>query len=375
MLTENMKKLPLAEVHRSLGAEFMPFGDWEMPLKYTSFAEEHLAIRNSVGMFDISHMGRFLIRGEAEAFLQRVTSNDVSKLEVGRAHYSTILNERGGTKDDELVYHLGEREFMLVSNAMNVEKINNWLTLQAPKGVEVENLTPTTLMLALQGPRAQEVLKQLTDFDLSKLKRYDVTFMEVAGIRVLVSRSGYTGEDGFELFLLDEPAGPVQGEKLWNALLSAGGGAGIKPCGLGARDTTRLEAGLCLYGQELTEEITPLEARIDRAVKFDKGDFIGREALLEQKAKGLKRARIGFRMLGPGVPRRGCRLLEDGQEVGSVTSGTFSPLLKVGIAMGYAPPELEPGDEIWVEIHRRPRAAEVVRWPFYDREKYGYGRR
>ena len=371
-----VKNLPLAELHRSLGAEFMEFVGWEMPVKYTSIAEEHLAVRNSVGLFDTSHMGEFLIRGEAEAFLQRVTSNDVSKLEVGRAQYSTILNERGGTKDDGLVYRLGEREYMFVCNAVNVEKIRDWLTMQADERTEVEDITSSTVMLALQGPRARDVLQQLIDFELSGVKRHTATFGEIAGIRVLVSRSGYTGEDGFELFLFDEHApDSVRGERLWNALLRAGEKAGIEPCGLGARDTTRLEAGLCLYGRELTEEITPLEARIDHAVKFDKGEFIGREALLERKAAGLKRARIGIRMLEPGVPRQGYRLLEDGREVGSVTSGTFSPLLKIGIAMGYASPELEPGNRIWVEIRGKRRAAEVVSWPFYDRKKYGYARR
>lgn len=369
-----MKQLPLAEVHHSLGAEFIHFAGWEMPFKYKNVFEESLAVRNSVGLFDISHMGEFLIKGEAERFLQRVTSNDVSKLKVGKAQYTTILNQRGGTKDDGLLYRLGEREFMFVCNAVNVEKIRDWMVSQAGGGVSVMDVTETTVMLALQGPRAQEVLQQLTDMDLSKLERHSAAFGSVSGVGTLVSRSGYTGEEGFELFLLNEP-NPAVGMKLWKALLDAGEGAGIKPCGLGARDVLRLEAGLCLYGCELTEEITPLEARIDRVVSFDKGEFIGRDALLEQKTRGLKRARIGIRMLEPGIPRGGCKLLKGGVEVGYVTSGTFSPLLKVGIAMGYAPPELEPEDEIWVEIRGEQRAAEVVEWPFFDRERYGSTRR
>lgn len=372
-----MKQLHLTQVHRSLGAEFMPFAGWEMPIKYTSVAEEHLAVRNAVGLFDVSHMGEFRVIGEgATAFLQHVTSNDISKLKIGSAHYTTILNEHGGTKDDGLVYRLGEQEFMVVCNAVNVEKIGTWLTQHAGKEVEVKDITMSTIMLALQGPRAQEVLQQLTGFELQQLKRFKATLTEVAGVQVLVSRSGYTGEDGFELYITDEPASnPTRGKKLYDALMQAGGGFGIKPCGLGARDTTRLEAGMCLYGHELTEQITPLEARIDFVVKFEKGEFIGRERLLEQKAAGLKRALIGLRMLEAGVPREGYKLFKDGREVGFVSSGTFSPLLKVGIAMGYATPELKLGERISVEIRGKPRSAEVVGCPFYDSERYGRLRR
>ncbi len=372
-----MKQLHLTQVHRSLGAELMPFAGWEMPIKYTSVAEEHLAVRNAVGLFDVSHMGEFHVAGRGTtAFLQHVTSNDISKLKIGSAHYSTILNERGGTKDDGLVYRLGEQEFMVVCNAVNVEKIGTWLTQHAGKEVEVKDITMSTIMLALQGPRAQEVLQQLTGFELPQLKRFKAALTEVAGVQVLVSRSGYTGEDGFELYITDEPASnPTRGKKLHDALMQAGGRLGIKPCGLGARDTTRLEAGMCLYGHELTEQITPLEARIDFVVKFEKGEFIGRERLLEQKAAGLKRALIGLRMLEAGVPREGYKLFKDGREVGFVSSGTFSPLLKVGIAMGYATPELEPGERISVEIRGKSRSAEVVGWPFYDSERYGRLRR
>ena len=371
-----MKQLHLDQVHRSLGAEFVPFAGWEMPIKYTSVAEEHLAVRNAVGLFDVSHMGEFRVTGEgALAFLQHVTSNDISKLKIGSVHYTTILNERGGTKDDGVVYRLGEQEFMLVWNAINVEKVGAWLTQHAGKEVEVKDITMSTILLALQGPRAQEVLQQLTGFELPQLKRFKAALTEVAGVQVLVSRTGYTGENGFELYLTDEPASnPTRGKKLYDALMQAGERLGIKPCGLGARDTTRLEAGMCLYGHELTEEITPLEARIGFVVKFEKGEFIGRESLLEQKAAGLKRARMGLRMLEAGVPRQGYGIFKDGEKVGTITSGTFSPLLKVGIAMGYSPPDLKAGDQVKVEIHGKSRSAEVVSWPFYDRTKYGYSR-
>jgi aminomethyltransferase len=285
------------------------------------------------------------------------------------------LNECGGTKDDGVVYRLGEQEFMFVCNAINVEKIGAWLTQHADKKVEVNDITMSTILLALQGPRAQEVLQKLTGFELTQLKRFKAALTEVAGVQVIVSRTGYTGENGFELYLTDEPASnPTRGKKLYDALMQAGERFGIKPCGLGARDTTRLEAGMCLYGYELTEEITPLEARIDFVVKFEKGEFIGRESLLEQKAAGPKRVRVGLRMLEAGVPRQGYEIFKDGEKVGTITSGTFSPLLKIGIAMGYALPDLKVGDQVSVEIHNKRRAAEVVSWPFYDRTKYGYSR-
>lgn len=372
-----MKQLHLANAHRASGAEFVPFAGWEMPIKYTSVAEEHMAVREAVGLFDVSHMGEILVRGDgAMSFLQQITSNDVSKLGVIAAQYSTVLNERGGIKDDILVYRLGEKDFMLVCNAINVGKIYNWFKQHAGNDVEIEDVTTTTVLLALQGPKAQEVLQQLTSFELEQIKRFKGARVEVAGVQALVSRTGYTGEDGFELYITGEPiSNPARAEKLWRELLRAGESVGIKPCGLGARDTTRLEAGLVLYGNELTEEITPFEAKIPYAVKLEKGEFIGREALLEQKASGPKRVRVGLRMLEAGVPRQGYRLFKDGEEIGFVSSGTFSPLLKVGIAMGYTSSELGLGSEISVEIHGKARAAEIVNWPFYDPHKYGSSRR
>ena len=372
-----MKQLQLARIHRSLGAEMVPFVGWEMPLKYAGIAEEHMAVREAVGLFDISHMGEILVRGEASAdFLQHIATNDILKLGVLDAQYSTVLNERGGIKDDIFVYRLDEREYLVVTNAVNVEKICGWFRQHASGKVEVEDITLTTVMLALQGPKAEGVLQQLTDFELGGWNRFRAAFMKVSDLQLLVSRTGYTGEDGFELYLMGEPASnPRRAEKLWNALLGAGEGVGIKPCGIGARDTTRLEAGYVLYGNELTENITPFEARISYAVKLEKGEFIGRTALKEQKKMGLRHARIGLRMLERGVPRQGYKLLKGGEEGGHVTSGTMSPLLNVGIAMGYASPDLVPGEEIAVDIRGKPYAAEVVNWPFYDPNKYGFMRR
>jgi aminomethyltransferase len=271
---------------------------------------------------------------------------------------------------------MGEQKFIVVCNAVNLEKLNDWLTQHRRGEVIIRDISTTTVMLALQGPKARQVLQPLTELDLSKLKHYQATQTEVAGVPMLVSRSGYTGEDGFELFIFDESStNPARAEKVWKTLLQAGKDAGIRPCGLGARDTTRLEAGLCLYGNELAEDITPLEARIDFVVKFDKGEFIGRAPLLEQKSFGLKRVRVGLRMTEPGVPRQGYGIFMGSEKVGTVTSGTFSPLLKVGIAMGYVKSGPKVGDKISVEIRDKKRAAEVVAWPFYDLARYGYLRR
>jgi len=372
-----MKQLHLAKVHRELKAQMAEFAGWDMPLQYSGIIEEHLAVRNAAGLFDISHMGEISVRGpNALDFLQRVTTNDVSKLAIGDAHYSTVLNENGGTLDDIFVYRLGEHDYMVVANAVNVDKIFKWFKNQAKDEVELNDITMSTVMLALQGPMAQATLQKLTSFDLKTLGRFKSAFIEIAGTKMLISRSGYTGEDGFELYLMDEPQSePSRAEKLWNELLNAGKEFGIRPCGLGARDSLRLEAGYVLYGHELAEYITPLEARIGFAVKLDKGDFIGREALLKQKEKGLTRTRIGLCMGDKGVPRQGYKVLADREEAGYVTSGTLSPILNVGIAMGYAPLSIKDANEVTIEIHGKQKVVEVVEMPFYDATKFGYGRK
>ncbi len=372
-----MKQLHLAKVHHELKAQIAEFAGWDMPLQYSGIIEEHMAVRNAAGLFDISHMGEISVRGSnALDFLQRVTTNDVSKLAIGDAHYSTVLNENGGTLDDIFVYRLGEHDYMVVANAVNVDKIFKWFKNQVKDEVELNDITMSTVMLALQGPMAQAMLQKLTSFDLKTLGRFKAEFIEVAGMKTLVSRSGYTGEDGFELYLFDESQSePSRAEKLWNELLNAGKEFGIKPCGLGARDSLRLEAGYVLYGHELAEYITPLEARIGFAVRLDKGDFIGREALLKQKEKGLTRTRIGLRMGDKGVPRQGYKVLADREEAGYVTSGTLSPILNVGIAMGYAPPSIKDANEVAIEIHGKQKATEVVEMPFYDATKFGFGRK
>ncbi len=332
-----------------------------------------MAVREKAGLFDVGHMGEFVVKDSSSLnFLQRVTTNDVSKLVVGGCQYSTVTNELGGTKDDIMVYRTEKDEFMVVCNASNVEKIGKWFDQQKIPGVEIEDITMTTTLFALQGPMAQSILQKLTDFDLTQIKRFKNVFLEVAGIKILVSRTGYTGEDGFEIYLMDEPASePKRAEKLWDVILKAGDDSGVKPCGLGARDTTRLEAGMCLYGNELTEDITPLEAKINFAVKLEKGDFIGRDALTAQKNSGLKKVRIGLRMLESGVPRQGHKIFRDGVKIGAVTSGTFSPILKVGIAMAYVSPDVKLDDKISVEIREKKYESLVVGWPFYDSNVYG----
>ncbi|MDH5443743.1 MAG: glycine cleavage system aminomethyltransferase GcvT, partial [Hadesarchaea archaeon] len=318
------------------------------------------------------------VKGEgAFDYLQRVTTNDVSKLAIGTGQYSTICNMRGGVIDDLIVYRVGEKKYMVVDNASNADKDFNWLVQQAPPDVEVEHITMTTLLFSLQGPNARKVLQKLTDFDLSRLKRYGSNvFMEVAGTRALVSRTGYTGEDGFEFIITDEPpSNPVRGERLWNALMHAGEPVGLGVCGLGARDTIRIEAGLCLYGHELTEDISPLEASIAFVVKLDKGEFIGREAMLKKKEKGLSKVRIGMQMIDRGIPHKNDKILKNGKEIGYVSSGVFSPLLKIGIAHVYVPPEISPGDEVKVKIRDRACSAEIINFPFYDPERYGVKRR
>jgi len=373
----NMKQLHLAKMHRELKAQMVEFAGWEMPLQYGGITEEHMAVRNAAGLFDISHMGEISVRGSgALDFLQWATTNDVSKLAIGEAHYSTVLNENGGTLDDIFVYRLEENDYMVVANAVNVDKIFNWFKNQAKDDVELDDITMSTVMLALQGPMAQATLQKLTGFDLKTLGRFKSAFIDVVGMKTLVSRSGYTGEDGFEMYLFGESQSePSRGKKMWNELLNAGKEFGVKPCGIGARDSLRLEAGYVLYGHELADYITPLEARIGFAVKLDKGDFIGREALLKQKEKGLARARIGLRMIEKGVPREGYKVFADGEEAGHVTSGTHSPLLNVGIAMGYAPPSIKDANEVAIEIHSKQKAAEVVEMPFYDTTKFGFGRK
>ncbi len=372
-----MRSLPLREFHKAHGS-LTEFAGFEMPLWYEGVIPEHMAVRESVGLFDVSHMGRATITGERAAeFLDYVTSRDPSNLKPLQGQYLTMCNPRGGVIDDLIVYNL-EDYYLMVYNAANRAKDYQWLVSNAePFEVKVRDVSDETVMFALQGPRALSTLQKIAKDDLTGIRRFWVEWREVAGLEALVMRSGYTGENGFEIILFDVTiSNPGSALKLWNGILGAGKELQVKPCGLGARDSLRLEAGMCLYGNDLTDEITPFEARLDFVVKLEKGDFIGKDALARQRETGVSKVRVGLRMVDHGIPRNGFRVLGGGREVGYVTSGGFSPLLRCGIAMGYVPPSLgEEGTPLDIEIRGKPLKALVVKMPFYDVNAYGWTRK
>jgi len=351
-----------------------------MPLWYKGITPEHLAVRNSVGVFDISHMGRVIIKGvDAESFLNNVITNDVSALSPNSAQYSVMCNENGGIIDDFVVYRLEKEKFMMVSNATNREKDYDWLVKNAKDfNVKIEDVSDNVAMFAVQGPNAEETLQRMSTEELGKIERFKCGSSRLADIEVFLSRTGYTGEDGFEIFVWNASlAKPENVMKLWDAILEAGKPFRIESCGLGARDTLRLEAGLCLYGNDIDENTTPLEARLSFVVKFQKDDFVGKEALLKQKNEGLKRKRVGIRMIGRSIPRRDFEIYDSkGEKIGYVTSGTFSPLLRCGIAMAYVQAlQSQEGNMVNVKIRNKLSKGEIVSFPSYDIEKYGYKRK
>jgi aminomethyltransferase len=364
-----LKRTPLFDTHVALGARMVEFGGWEMPVQYTGILDEHHAVRQRAGLFDICHMGEIEVSGpEGLAFLRRTVTNDPAGLAIGQAQYALLCREDGGVLDDLIVYRVSEERYLLVVNASNSDRDFAWLEQQgrqdARGGFALRNLSDETGLLALQGPKAAAILQPLTDADLSRLGYYHCTPGRVARHDVLILRTGYTGEDGFELMV---PSGQVVA--LWNALLAAGQAGGLVPAGLGARDTLRLEAAMPLYGHELTEDTNPLEAGLDRFVRPDKA-FVGRDALVAVKAAGLKKRLVGLELIERGVPRQGypITLRQGVREVGQVTSGTISPTLGKPIAMAYVRPELaRVGTELDVIIRGRPVRAHVVQRPFYRR--------
>jgi len=371
-------KTHLSDLFESKGAKIIDFVGWKMPLWFTNISEEHLAVRNNVGIFDVSHMGRMLIEGvDSTQFLNYVTTNDVEKLRVNRMHYSLICNENGGIKDDIMLQKISEEKYVLICNASNREKIYNWL-MQKSMGfnVKIEDVTFEVPMIALQGPYAEKTLQKLVDVDLSKVKFWRLTTTKIAGYDVIISNSGYTGENGFEITFWRIPRSEIDNFiKVYNEIINAGKEYGLKECGLGARDTLRLEAGLVLYGNDIDEDTTPFEAKLDYAVKMEKDKFIGKEALQKQLEEGLKKVRIGLMMIEQGIPRPHYEIWYGNEKIGIVTSGTYSPLLKVGIGMGYIKPQYdEVNREIEVLIRERRVKAKIVKWPFYDESKYGRGR-
>jgi aminomethyltransferase len=356
-----LRRTPLHDLHRRLGARMVAFAGFEMPVHYGSILDEHAAVRERAGLFDVSHMGQIHVTGApAEATLERLLTSPVASLRVGRVRYGLLCNAEGGVLDDVTVYRRGEQSFFLCVNAANVEKDYRWVVRHALPGAEVRDRSAETGLLALQGPAAAAVLAGVTRLPVRELARFAWLEGELAGAAALVSRTGYTGSDGFEIYL---PADRAAG--VFEALLEAGRAHGLRPAGLGARDTLRLEAALPLYGHELDEETSPLEARLDRFVKLDAGGFIGVEALRRQRAQGLRRRLVGFLLDAPGVARAGHDLLHDGGPVGRVTSGAPSPTLGKSIGLGYVPPALgEVGTRLAVSIRGRAVPARVVETPF-----------
>jgi aminomethyltransferase len=376
---ESIRRTQLYAIHKE-SARLTTFADFEMPLSYKGTISEHMAVRNSAGIFDISHMGRVMITGsDAERFLNYVVTNDVSKLVPNAAQYSVMCLEGGGIIDDFVIYRLEAERFLVVFNAGNREKDYDWLVSNSKEfNVKIEDISDDVAMLAVQGPLAAKALQAISTEDLSKIERFKCGHSRLAGVEIFLSRTGYTGEDGFEVFVWNASlARPGEAVTLWNAVLEAGKSSGIEPCGLGARDTLRLEAGLCLYGNDIDENTTPLEAGLGFVVKLQKDRFIGKETLLRQKTEGVKRKRIGLRMTGQGIPRSGFEITnESGERIGQLTSGTFSPLLKCGIGMGYVQTSsAQEGNVVNVRIRDRLAKAKIVPIPFYDVDKYGSKRK
>ena len=359
-----MKKTPLTETHESLGARMVPFAGYLMPVSYEGVNAEHETVRNALGVFDVSHMGEFLIEGpNALALIQRVSSNDASKLTVGRAQYSCLPGEDGGIVDDLIIYRVKDEVYLLVVNASNIEK--DWAHISRYNeaiGATMRNISDAYSLLAIQGPKAVEAMQPLTSVNLSDIPFYHFVVGDFAGIEhVIISATGYTGSGGFEIYCKNEEV-----KQIWERVLEAGASYGIRPAGLAARDTLRLEMGYCLYGNDISGETSPIEAGLGWITKFDK-DFVNREALEKEKATGPSRRLVGFEMVEKGIPRQGYDILNlEGKVVGQVTSGTMSPSLGKGIGLGYVPADLsKPGTGLQIGIRNKAVKAEVVKLPFY----------
>lgn len=365
-MTTQLLRTPLFESYKAYGGKTIDFGGWELPVQFSSIKAEHEAVRTKAGLFDVSHMGEVLVTGGgALEYLQHLVTNDVSKLQIGQAQYTVMCNERGGTIDDFLIYKLAEERYLLVVNASNIEKDVAWMKKQQTDNVVIENQSADYALLALQGPLAQDVLQKLTDEPLADIKFFRFKeHVQLGGEEVLISRTGYTGEDGFEIY-----SSPTAIQALFPKILEAGEAQGVVPTGLGARDTLRFEAGLPLYGQELSAEISPLEAGLGFVVKLAKEqDFIGKEALKKQQEQGLTRKLVGLEMIDKGIPRTGYPIYSGEQEVGHVTTGTQSPTLKKNIGFALLAIELtELGTEVEVQIRTKRLKARVVATPFYKR--------
>ncbi|MAN58618.1 MAG: glycine cleavage system protein T [Flavobacteriaceae bacterium] len=358
-----MKNTALSHIHEQLGAKMVPFAGYNMPVSYEGVNEEHKTVRKAVGVFDVSHMGEFLITGpNALELIQKVCSNDASKLADGQAQYSCLPNENGGIVDDLIVYRLEAEKWLLVVNASNIEKDWNWITQQNAMGADMKNLSDDYSLLAIQGPKAVEAMQSLTSVDLSEIKFYTFEVADFAGIEhVIISATGYTGSGGFEIYCKNNEA-----EQVWNKVMEAGADFGIKPIGLAARDTLRLEMGYCLYGNDIDETTSPIEAGLGWITKFTK-NFINSENLKKEKEAGPKRKLVGFELNERGIPRQGYDIVDNnGTAIGHVTSGTMAPSLEKGIGLGYVTTEnSQPGTTINIQIRKKAIPATVVKLPFY----------
>lgn len=365
---DRLQQTPLFPIYKEYSARTIDFGGWELPVQFSSIKEEHEAVRTAAGLFDVSHMGEIVVTGQDSlSFLQYVTTNDVSVLRDGAVQYTTMCYENGGTVDDLLLYRKKEHEYLLVVNASNIQKDYEWLLSHVQGDVVIENVSQQTALLAIQGPKAAEILQTVTSENLKAFSPFTCkAAVEIGSIRVLLSRTGYTGEDGFELYCRSEDA-----MNLWKLLLAAGEPYGLKPCGLGARDTLRFEAALPLYGQELSATITPIEARIGFAVKTNKEvNFLGKAVLQQQKEQGTNRRLVGIEVIGRGIPRTGYEVFVEKARIGEITSGTQSPTLKKNIGLALLDVAyIELGTEVEVEIRGRRVKAIVVSIPFYKRSK------
>jgi aminomethyltransferase len=359
-----MKKTPFTDVHIALGAKMHEFAGYNMPIEYSGIIDEHLTVCKGAGVFDVSHMGEFWVKGpKALEFLQSVTSNDVSALTIGKAQYTCFPNDKGGIVDDLLVYYYEPEKYLLVVNAGNIQKDWDWCVSHNTVGAELENSSDTMAQLAVQGPEAKNILQRLTPVDLSSIPYYSFATGELAGCKnVIISNTGYTGAGGFELYFY-----PGDALTIWNAIFEAGQPEGIKPVGLGARDTLRLEMGFCLYGNDLDDTTSPIEAGLGWITKFADGKHFTHRAELErQKKEGVIRKLVPFEMIDKGIPRHGYEIVDkDGNSIGTVTSGTMSPYLKKGIGMGYVKPEYaKVGTELFIKVRNKDLKAEVIKGPF-----------
>ena len=370
------KDVQLQDFHSKNG-HLTEFAGFNLPLWFRGIIPESLAVRNAAGLFDVSHMGRAMIRGkDSQRVLDTITTNDVASLASFQGQYSLICNAEGGIKDDVLVFRLQEAEYLIVYNAANRSKDYDWITANA-KGlsVEVQNISDDVAMFAVQGPKATSVVQRLSSVQLEQIPRFSCAWAELAENKTLVSRTGYTGEDGFELFVWDAPVGnAAKARQIWDRILEEGKPQGVEACGLGARDLLRLEAGLCLYGTDMDEKTNPYEAKLAFAVKLQK-EFIGKRRLQEIKQKGTEKTRVGLVTRQRVIPRHGYKIFHNDELAGTITSGTLSPLINTGIAMGYVTTNTATeGTNVAVEVRDRLEGATIVKPPFYDRTKYGYTR-